>query len=124
MAVWLCLRWWYTAGWQWAFKRALVQRLRWCNDTFSIAPLLRTLFAPFKQTKSQGNGSLGAMFRASIDNLVSRFVGLIARSFIIVAGLICAVFVLITGVLFIILWPFIPLALPIALGFMISGVGR
>lgn len=85
---------------------------------------MRTLFAPFKQTQSQGRGSLDMRMRTFIDNLVSRFVGFFARSFIIIAGLVCSLFVLVTGVIFVVLWPLIPLALPVALILMAIGVGR
>lgn len=124
MAVWLCIRWWYTAGWHWAFQRALVQRLVWCNETFSITALIKTWFAPFKQTRNQGGGSIDMRFHAFIDNVVSRFVGFFARSFIIFTGLLAMIVVLISGAAFLIIWPLIPLALPVALILMMVGVGR
>lgn len=123
MVIWLQLRWWYAAGWQWAFKRAIVQRLQWCNETFSITPLLKTLFAPFKQTQTKGSGSFDGFFRALIDNTVSRLVGFFARGCIILAGVISALFIIVTGIAFLILWPLIPLALPIAIVLMATGAG-
>lgn len=124
MVIWLCLRWWYTAGWQWAFERGVIQRLQWCNETFSITGLLKTLFAPFKQNQASGRGSLEMRFRIMIDNLVSRLVGFFARSFIILAGGIAALFVLITGLVFVAIWPLIPVTLPVALILMVAGVGK
>ena len=56
MAIWLCLHWWYGAGWEWAIKRAISERLQWCNETFSVTGLLKTLFSPFKQTYNGGYG--------------------------------------------------------------------
>lgn len=91
---------------------------------FSITGLLKTLFAPFKQTQASGRGSLEMRFRIMIDNLVSRMVGFVARTFIILAGLVVALFIMITGALFVVIWPLIPLALPVALILIVMGVGR
>ena len=124
MVIWLCLRWWYSAGWEWALKRAIGQRLRWCNETFSIFSLIRTWGAPFKQTVSSGGASIDSKIHVMIDNLVSRMVGFFARSFIILAGAIASLLVAVSGVVFVALWPLAPLAIPISLGMIIFGVGR
>lgn len=123
MVIWLCLRWWYGAGWQWAAQRSILERLKSCNEMFSIGALFRTLFAPFKQTVTRGQGSLDMRMHIFMDNIISRFVGFFARSFIIVAGLAAALFVFVSGVLFTVLWPLIPLSLPIALVLLVAGVG-
>lgn len=120
----LGLRWWYIAGWQWAFKRAVLQRLAWCNETFSVLDLIKTLFAPFKQTYNRGvKGPLDLKMRAFLDNIVSRVIGFLVRSFIILAGLVAALFVLISGLLFMLIWPFIPLSLALSIVLMIGGAG-
>lgn len=124
MVIWLCLRWWYGAGWEWALRRAIGQRLRWCNETFSIFGLIRTLGSPFKQSISRGGAGLDSKIHIMIDNLVSRMVGFFARSFIIFTGLIASLLALITGVVFVALWPLAPLAIPISMGMIIFGVGR
>jgi len=124
MVIWLSLRWWYGAGWQWAMQRAIVQRLQWCNETFSMAAMLRTLFAPFKQTYNNGGGSIDVKLHAFMDNIISRFVGFFARSFILFTGFIVSVFALVTGAIFVVLWPLIPAALPISLILIALGVGR
>lgn len=105
-------------------QRAIVQRLQWCGETFSMAPLLRTLFAPFKQTYNNGGGSIDVKLHAFMDNIISRFVGFFARSFILFAGLVASFFVLITGMAFVALWPFAPFAAPISLVMIALGVGR
>jgi hypothetical protein len=51
-------------------------------------------------------------------------VGFFARFFIILAGLVSVIFVLVSGAVFMILWAFIPVALPVALILMVAGVGR
>lgn len=124
MVIWLSLRWWYGAGWQWAMKRAIVERLLWVNETFSITALIRTLFAPFKQTYSKPGGSVDIRIHAFFDNVISRFVGFFARSFIILTGLLVGILSILTGMLFVALWPFAPLALPLSLLMMVLGVGK
>lgn len=124
MTLWLCLRWWYGAGWQWAVHRGIVARLRWCEETFSIFALARTLFAPFKQTLSQSGGTIDVRFRAFLDNIISRCVGFVARIFIILTGLVVSLLALLSGLIFVALWPLAPVALPISLGLMVLRVGR
>jgi hypothetical protein len=124
MVIWLSLRWWYGAGWQWAIKRAIVERLQWCNQTFSITALIRTLFAPFKQTHSQPGGSIDIRLHAFFDNVISRFVGFFARLFIIFAGLFIGLLALMSGFVFVALWPLAPLAIPLSLIMLAIGVGR
>lgn len=125
MVLLICLRWWYGAGWEWAIQRSLGQRLKWCNETFTIFGLMRTWFAPFKQIYNRAQGSsIDLKVHALIDNVVSRCVGFFARTFIILAGLLASLFVLITGVVFIALWPLAPLSLPIAIAMILFGVGK
>ena len=125
MLIWLSLRWWYGDGWEWAIKRAIVERLQWCNETFSVAGLIRTWFAPFKQSYSRSKGSsIDMKLHVMLDNVISRFVGFFARTFIILAGLVAAVFVLITGLMFVVLWPLAPLAIPASIAMIIFGVGK
>ncbi|MDQ5972696.1 MAG: hypothetical protein QG553_855 [Patescibacteria group bacterium] len=124
MVILLGLRWWYGAGWQWAMQKAIVDRLKWCNETFSILALAQTWFSPFKQTYSQANGSIDVQMHALLDNVISRFVGFFARSFIIFTGLFVALLAFLSGVIFIALWPLAPFALPISLVMMVAGVGK
>lgn len=124
MVIQLYLRWWYGAGWHWAVQRAIVERLQWCNETFSIFALMRTLFAPFKQTYNKSNGSIDMRVRAFFDNVISRCVGFVSRFFIIITGLIACLFVLITGAVFVVLWPLAPLSIPVSVMMMVFGVGR
>lgn len=110
MFLWLCLRWWYGAGWKWAWQRAVVARISWCMEMFSIGTLVKSLFAPFKQTYAGGvKGSLGEHFRAFVDRTVSRVLGFIIRSVLILSGLFCGLIAFISGILFMIMWPLIPL---------------
>ncbi len=124
MVLWLCIRWWYSDGWRWAVQRAIVERLQWCNETFSITALMRTLFSPFKQTHRNPGGSVDIRIHVFVDNIVSRFVGFFARGFVIFMGLLASALVLVSGALFVIFWPLIPLSIPISLAMMVFGVGR
>ncbi len=124
MVILLGLRWWYGAGWQWAMQKAIVDRLKWCNETFSILALAQTWFSPFKQTYSQAGGSIDVQMHALLDNVISRFVGFFARSFIIFTGLFVALLAFLSGVIFIALWPLAPFAFPISLVMMVVGVGK
>lgn len=122
MFIWLCVRWWYGAGWAYAWQRGVIQRLRWCESTFSMANLVRTWFAPFKQTYvGRVKGSIGDHFRAVIDTLVSRVIGFIVRTMLLIAGSVCALFVMLTGLFFVAVWPLIPV-LP-ALSIVLFAVG-
>lgn len=124
MFLWLCVRWWYGAGWAYAWQRGVVQRLEWCESTFSMATLVRTWFAPFKQTYvGKVKGSIEVHFRAAIDSLVSRVIGFIVRTVLLIAGLACSLFVFMTGLIFIAVWAILPLLPVIAIILLSLGVG-
>ncbi len=124
MVIILSLRWWYSAGWQWAWQRSVTQRVRWCIEAFSIPQLVQTWFSPFKQTFVHGKrGSIDMQVHALIDNFVSRIIGSIARTFIILAGLVCMFLALVSGILLLLVWPLIPLSPVIALVLVVSGAG-
>lgn len=90
-----------------------------------MGALVRTWFAPFKQTYSgKVKGSIGVHFRAAVDSLVSRVIGFLVRSVLLLAGLFCSLFVAITGLVFMIIWPFLPLLPLIGLLMWIIGVGN
>lgn len=88
---------------------------------FSLGILLKTLFQPWKQIVTvTGNGtSLGAKKDAFIDNLVSRFVGFLVRSSVFFFALMVMATVLMLSLLYVIVWPVIPL-LPIV--FLVLGL--
>jgi hypothetical protein len=100
----------------WAWKRAVADRLAESTGRFSLYALVKTLFAPYKQTfTGQAGSGIGAMFRSAVDTFISRIVGFFVRSLIILLGLLHAVFVFVTGVVFVIAGPFLPLLLLISL---------
>lgn len=122
MVVFLCLRWWYGAGWQWVLQSVLVNRSNWVLETFSTSDLLRTLFAPYRQTfAGKVKGSLEVRLRAFFDTLISRVIGFIVRFFLICMSLVGLMVVLVVAVCTLIIWPFIPL-LPV-IGFALMSMG-
>lgn len=86
--------------------------------------MVRTLFSPFKQTFNNAGGSIDVQIHAFFDNVISRFVGFFARSFILFTGLLVSLVVLVSGLLFVIIWPLMPASIPISLLLMVLGVGK
>ena len=78
--------WWYGAGW---LQRVQVvkERLSGLYDYFSIDLLIKTLFSPFRQISAGSvRGPIGVQIRAFFDQLISRTIGMIVRSLVIVSG--------------------------------------
>jgi hypothetical protein len=115
------LGWWYGAGWQLQAKDVL-RRFDELSDNFSIGLLFRTLFSPFRQISAGSvSGPLGVQMRAWLDRLISRFIGALIRSAVIIAGLISMVIFGVVNVLILIFWPFIPLLPLVGILLAISG---
>lgn len=122
MQVLALVSWWYGLGW--LDQASLVrQRFARATDRYSLSLLLRTLFSPFKQLDAYGGGSgpLDARLRAWLDRLISRLIGAMIRSFMIIVGVIVLVFELIVAVVRLAIWPVIPV-LPI-LGLVLALTG-
>jgi hypothetical protein len=103
------IRWWYGRGWSDCAANAK-QRLVVLADTFSVAILLRTLFAPWKRIITYPGAGLEAYFRAMLDNLVSRFIGFFVRIGVLLSAAIVFVLCIVIGFLQIIAWPLVPFA--------------
>lgn len=113
--------WWYGAGWIAQFVR-LRERLASSYDYFSIGLLARTLFSPFRQISAgKVNGPIGIKLRAFADRLISRVIGSIVRTVLIIIGIVWLAAQAIIGGIVLLVWAFIPFA-PLA-GFigMLSG---
>ncbi len=115
------LGWWYGAGWLTLMRRVGSSSQR-VLQFFSVSELAGSLFAPFRQISAgHVNGPLGAQLQAFGDRLLSRFIGALVRSLLIIVGLIAALFVGLFGVATMVAWPFLP-ALPfIGVGLMLAG---
>jgi len=116
------LSWWYGAGWRDQIN-LVSNRLLGAADRYSISLLLRSLFAPFRQISaaSVNSGPLDARMRAWADKLISRCIGAMVRSVLIITGTIFLVFEIIVGVIRLIVWPILPMA-PV-IGFILMSMG-
>jgi hypothetical protein len=106
------VQWWYGPGWSNAASR-LMTRIQETYLIFSVPSLLSTLFAPWRRIVSAPGRSIGDRFRAGIDNLISRVVGLIVRLMALTAAFLIILFYLIFGGLMLVVWPAAPLLGPI-----------
>lgn len=106
-------KWWYTLGWM-QRARLIMERLDRTMDYFSIGLLVKTMFSLFRQDGAgRVNGSLGDKVQAFFGRLISRGIGAIIRSAVLVVGLFVITFQALTGLAILILWlvvPFLPIA--------------
>lgn len=115
------ISWWYSTGWKRCVSDA-TNSLMGIYDYFSIDLLLRTLFAPFRQISAgKVSGPLGVQFRAVIDRLISRVIGGIMRTLVIIIGSVTLLVAAIVGLLRVIVWPLIPLVPVVAVVLASSG---
>ena len=85
-------------------------------DFFSIGLLLKTLFQPFRQIsadESSEHRGLEGVLVVVTDKIVSRLIGFIVRTGIIIIGIIAMTVQLVCCLALAIAWPCVPL-LPIA----------
>lgn len=113
MAIVGILIWWYSAGLRQAL-RSVQARLISMLDYFSIDLLIRTLFSPFRQISAGSvDGPLPVQLRAFVDRLVSRLVGAVVRTMVMIVGLVAIALTVLGGVAYMLVWlaaPFLPLA--------------
>ena len=115
------LSWWYTIGWKQAAERILV-RLAGLLDYFSIGLLLKTLFSPFRQISAgKVNGPLPVQLRAFADRLISRVIGAVIRTMVMLVGIGALLIGVILSVLYLVGWAFVPLLPIIGLTLMLGG---
>jgi len=110
--------WWYSQGWlrRW---QGIGHHISKTTQVFSIPTLLRTLFEPWRRIISYPGAGLGNHFRAMIDNLFSRLVGLCVRILVIIFAGLMLLFIALAGVILALLWPFLPF---VVVGLVIKGV--
>ncbi len=115
------LGWWYGAGWQ-GRLRLIGERLARAQDFFSIDLLLKTWFSPFRQIGTEGGGrGLSEQMRAMLDKLVSRLIGGIIRTFMIIFGALWLAFLTVAGLVELVLWFVVP-AFPVV-GLLLFAIG-
>lgn len=113
--------WWYGKGWR---ERVtdMNRRLAATTDYFSITLLLETLFAPFRQISAGAvSGSVGDQARAVLDKTISRLIGALLRTVMVIAGLIVILFQIIINGIVLIIWPVVPI-LPV-IGLFLTVIG-
>lgn len=105
------LSWHYTHGVSFYVKRFIFQ-IKKIEHYFSVKLLFFTLFAPWKRlvnTENQPGFNLSRSLEKATFNILSRCIGAVVRSLLIVVALLTILFVLIGGALFFVLWIFVPL---------------
>jgi len=115
------LTWWYGDGWR---ERAILirNRIASTNDYFSVGLLVSTLFAPFRQISAGSvDGPTAVQIRAFFDTLISRMIGAIVRSFMVIFGLVVILIQAIFGIIVMACWVIIPLLPVIGLLMMVVG---
>ena len=100
--------WWYGAGWLDCVARVR-GNLMSVYDYFSFDLLLRTLFSPFRQISAgKVRGPLGVQMRAFFDRLISRIIGGIIRTTVVIFGAVTLFVAAIIGGIRLVIWPLIP----------------
>ncbi|HUS26686.1 MAG TPA: hypothetical protein VMY99_05050 [Nevskiaceae bacterium] len=100
-------RWWYGPGWVLAMRRC-VTWVASVERSFSLLILLRTLFAPWRRILTPRGRSLDAKIQALLDNFVSRIIGSVVRSGVIIAAAVSITGVFLFGVVCAAVWPLLP----------------
>ena len=99
--------WWYGPGWVGAMQDVR-RRTEGVSHSFSVAILLKTLFAPWRRITSTPGAGIDAKFRAMIDNLVSRAVGFFVRLIVLITALLLSGLTAVFFTLIMIVWPLLP----------------
>ena len=123
MLIFNCLRWWYGSGWSWRLQSHR-QSFRILFEYFSVDALLRTLFAPYRQTLvSDGRQkNMSNLMNRLLDSLVSSGIGFVYRTTLIIVAGILAIGEIVLFALSAVLWPFVPLVPLLAIAVYISQV--
>ena len=92
-----------------AWKNFLLFNLNY----FSVTLLLKTLFSHWKRYSwKRGRGfNIGEYFSVLLSNLMSRFIGAIVRSVLILIGLIFEAFIIFFGIVIFLGWFILPILL-------------
>ncbi len=106
------LKWWYIDGWKQRANMAM-ERLASTMDYFSIDLLLKTMFALFRQDGAgHVDGPLSVKIRAFFDRLISRILGAIIRSTVLVVGVVVIFVQVVLSTVVLLSWgvvPFMPI---------------
>lgn len=102
---------WYFFGFPREILRIIKNFLKFGINYFSIPFLLKTFFAHWHKYSWQypKGFDLLKILEVWASNQISRMIGMVARSFLILIGLIFEIFVLFFGILFLFCWFLLPL---------------
>lgn len=116
------LSWWYGDGW-FSRIRIIKARISASADFFSVELLASTLFAPFRQISAGRvhGGSIKFYVQNLFDRLLSRVIGSIVRTFVIIIGMVVMAIQMIFGIITLIFWLFVPIMPVIGLIIMATG---
>lgn len=113
--------WWYGPGWLQRFAIAK-QHIASFFDYFSIDLLIKTYFSPFRQISAGGvTGPIAVQLRAFVDQLISRIIGSVVRTFMIIIGIVTITVTIVVEAIKIVGWGLIPL-IPV-IGFVLMAIG-
>lgn len=101
------LGWWYGQGWLWVLK-GIEHRLDDIARIFAVKMLMKTWFSPWKQIYSPS--TFLTFFRSMVDNAISRIIGGIIRTLVLLYAFLLAVLTVGFGLFFVIIWPLLPVA--------------
>ena len=114
--------WWYSRGWAWAIRQLFIVRTARIITFFSIADLLKTLFAPFRQDAVETrHAPVGVKLQAFGGNIISRVFGFFIRIALIGIGLIVIALNFVLSLIASVIWPLIPLGPIVAVVLLVSG---
>lgn len=84
---------------------------------FSIPELVKTFFSHWRRYRWEypKGFELGIYFEVFFSNLISRSLGVVLRTFLIIAGLIWEIFIIFSGLLVLIGWFLLPILLILVL---------
>lgn len=101
--------WWYLESPS-QLKNIIFVTLKKINHYFSIIYLLQTLLSPWKKdVEETANASLQDRIKMLADNLISRLVGAVVRSFTIIAGIVILLISVVLALIIFVGWYLLPL---------------
>lgn len=104
------LRWWYGTGWLQAAHR-IGAWTKAVGRSFSVSILIQTLFAPWHRIVTPRGKTFDDKMRASLDNLVSRFVGAAVRGTVLIGAGFSMVGVFLAAIFMVGIWPLLPVSI-------------
>lgn len=105
------LSWWYGRGWLNIIKN-FSPRTKDILENFSVKQLIRTWFEPWKRIVTYPGDSLEDKAKAWGDNLVSRAIGFVVRTGVLIGAILTLICFVIFTIIELIVWPLLPPAVP------------